>query len=203
MNMSYVNNTTLKSPSMDIALLLQTLNGAASSIVSWADELELFRSVATRGSLDETELSRVTRLTERGAEAFLGVLNSLHLVTRTCEGTYSLSDVANEYLIPGLPYYIGPSIKADAQYIPTTLLKTGHVQRLSERNHTADQKGDSTRMGALGSRTRLTVQHSRNFAQAVVAARTGAFSGIRHLVDVAGGSGVFAIPLALDNPEIE
>jgi hypothetical protein len=49
---------------------------------------------------------------------------------------------------------------------------------------------------------RLEVQHSRNFAPSVVAARTGEFEGVKHLVDIAGGSGVFAIPLAGDHPRM-
>jgi SAM-dependent methyltransferase len=49
---------------------------------------------------------------------------------------------------------------------------------------------------------RLRMQHARNFAAGVVGARSGKFAGVRHLVDVAGGTGPFAIPLIKDNPDI-
>src|SRR5690606_24866721 len=41
----------------------------------------------------------------------------------------------------------------------------------------------------------------RNFAAAVAAVHSGMFKGLRHLVDIGGGSGAFAIPLALAQPD--
>jgi ubiquinone/menaquinone biosynthesis C-methylase UbiE len=49
---------------------------------------------------------------------------------------------------------------------------------------------------------RLRIQHSRNFPAAIVAARSGHFTGLKHLLDIGGGSGVFAVPLALENPDL-
>src|SRR5262249_52894082 len=45
-------------------------------------------------------------------------------------------------------------------------------------------------------------QHARNLPAAVVAARSGRFAGVTHLLDVGGGTGVFEIPLAAEYPRM-
>jgi hypothetical protein len=52
----------------------------------------------------------------------------------------------------------------------------------------------------FGSEQRLRNQHARNLAACATAVRTGEFGSVSCLVDIAGGSGTFSIPFALENP---
>jgi hypothetical protein len=51
-----------------------------------------------------------------------------------------------------------------------------------------------------GTRQRIENQHTRNLAACAAAVRTGEFAHAHRIVDIAGGSGVFAIPLLLEYP---
>jgi acetylserotonin N-methyltransferase len=116
----------------------------------------------------------------------------LKLVCRDDGGRYSLCGLAREYLLRESPYYIGDALYLDLQKsLPDAYLKmpTGVCA-----------SGGAEPDWPIGQR--LRIQHSRNFAPSVIAARSGAFSAIRHLVDIAGGTGVLAIPLAMDRPDI-
>ncbi|HLG59846.1 MAG TPA: methyltransferase [Vicinamibacterales bacterium] len=190
----------LDSPSVDIAPLMSTLFTSLGWYVARADEMGVFACMAHAGAARSEEIAAATPLSVRGAEALLGVLCGLDLVRRWTTGEYVLAPVAREYLDPQRQYYLGLSLRElpNGRPFPEALLKNGKIARLSEATH--DENPDAA--DGFGSRARLDAQHNRNFPSAVVAARTGMFGGLRHLVDVGGGSGVFAVPLALDHPQM-
>jgi len=87
--------------------------------------------------------------------------------------------------------------------LPRRLQKGERVRRFSKVTHSLwDRFRFARRRNQWGRPERLLVQHSRNLPAAVVAVRAGHFTGVRHLCDIGGGSGVFAIPLALDYPDL-
>lgn len=167
----------------------------------WADDAGLFVAMADGGSLTVEDIATRTSLTERGAEALLGVLRSVRLVSAS-GAAYRLADVACEYLDKRTPYYLGPSLYGmlGARF-PPQLRKGEPVRRYSQFTGTlADAWRYLRKKNQFGRREQLLAQHRRNLPAAIVAVRTGLFDGVRHLADIGGGSGALAIPLALAYP---
>jgi acetylserotonin N-methyltransferase len=159
--------------------------------------------MADRDQITVDEIVVRTSLTARGAEAFLGVLCGLGLARRDGE-RFSLGPIAREYLDRRQPFYVGVSLYGMLETpLPRRLEKGTGVRRFSKATHSLwDRLRFLRRRNQWGRPERLLVQHSRNFPAAVAAVRAGHFTGVRHLADIGGGSGVFAIPLALDDPEV-
>ena len=155
--------------------------------VEWSSRTGLLKVLAPRGGCSVSTICQETVLSDSGAEALIGVLISMGFVESASGDCYVLTDLATEYLVPDSPYYIGEGLFWDCtDDVPSAYL-AGPGGAMATANWSAE--------------TRLAIQHSRNFAPCVAAARSGAFDGVTRVVDVGGGSGTFAIPIALDNPE--
>jgi acetylserotonin N-methyltransferase len=167
----------------------------------WADDAGLFVAMADAGGLAVQEIAARTLLTERGAEAFLGVLRSERLASVNGEA-HRLAEVACEYLDKRKPYYLGPSLYGmlNAPF-PPQLRKGERIRRYSEFTGTiADTLRYLRKTNQFGRREQLHAQHRRNLPAAIAAARSGVFDGVHRLADIGGGSGAFAAPLALAHP---
>jgi ubiquinone/menaquinone biosynthesis C-methylase UbiE len=167
----------------------------------WADDAGVFVAMADGDRLTLEDIATRTSLTERGAGAILGVLCSVRLASVT-DGTYRLDDVACEFLDKRKPYYLGPSLYGMLNTpLPPQLRYADPVRRYSQFTGTlADWLRYLRKTNQFGRREQLQAQHRRNLPIAVAAVRTGLFDGVRHLADIGGGSGAFAIPLALAHP---
>jgi hypothetical protein len=201
MTKSFASRTLLHTPSVDVAEFTDQLAFAwgvtcgepVSQYLAWSDKAGLFRLIAAGEPMTLEEISAKTALNRQGADALLCILASLKLVKRI-NGKYSLSDLGMEYFVAENPYYIGTGLYLDCDKdIPEAYLCNP-----TEIGSPMEPGGGRSWDIPL----RLRVQHSRNFAPSVAAARKGKFDQVRHLVDIAGGSGVLAIPLALDHPEM-
>jgi hypothetical protein len=135
-------------------------------------------------------------LTVSGADALLGVLCALRLARRLNDGRYALTPAAQEYLLRESPFYIGNQIEAVGLPIPGPYVKrrVGFLDRMRLRMLAL------LPMLRYGTRARIDNQHTRNLAACAAAVRTGEFARADRIVDIAGGSGVFAIPLLLEYP---
>jgi ubiquinone/menaquinone biosynthesis C-methylase UbiE len=169
----------------------------------WADDAGLFIALADGGSLTAESVAARTGLTERGAGALLGVLCSVRLVS-LAGGAYRLTDVAREFLDRRQPYYLGPSLYGMLHAPLPPQLRTGEpVRRYSQFTGTlTDTLRYLRKKNQFGRREQLASQHRRNLPVAIAAVRTGLFDGVRHVADIGGGSGAFAIPLALAYPAL-
>ncbi len=170
--------------------------------LAWADELGLFECLGQATPVTLAELERHTGLNERGLDGFLGIFLAMKLARRINGDAYQLLPVAREYLLRDSPYYLGYSLFRGIRRRgiplrmrhPVTLLERLLTQAFARR--CADVATHWFRPLAYGRLRRLREQHSRNLAAAVVAAQHSAFDHVRHLIDIAGGSGTFAIPFA-------
>jgi hypothetical protein len=189
----------LHTPSADVAELNDLLGqawGAPSSepitqYLAWSEAAGIFTFLHGRDSVSLEELTSNTLLNEPAADALICLLDCLKLVDRRADGRICLMSLASEYLVKTSPFYVGEGLFLKSEKsLPKVFLKDAETEPLPGGMR-------------LPVPQRLKVQHSRNFAPSVVAARTGRFDGVRHLVDIAGGSGVLAIPLALDYPNIQ
>lgn len=190
-----------KLPMHDLSELLQPLGArlykrerTPSQLVAWSIQSGLLELLNQCGSVTFEEAAASTPLTVRGADALLSVLSALGLVRRSLDGSYSLTSIAQEYLVRESPFFVGDQLEAVGLPIPGAYLKrrAGFLSRLKVRL-----------LGYLpqfrfGSIARLENQHARNLAACAAAVRTGEFAEARCIADIAGGSGVFAIPLLLE-----
>jgi hypothetical protein len=164
--------------------------------LAWGEIAGLFSAMERVGALTAAEASAQTPLNERGADALLGVLCGLGLAARSSAGLYALTRAGRDYLLRESPFFIGDQIRMHANEIPRAYRAggDGSFHRLRLRL-----------LGRLpafrfGSPMRLRNQHARNLPSCAAAVRTGEFAAVRCLIDVAGGSGTFSIPLALEYP---
>jgi len=149
------------------------------------------------------QIAARTPLTSQGAGALLGIMCALGLVRRV-GGAYALGDVAREYLDRRAPFYIGPSLYGMLTApLPPQLRKGDRIRRYSRFTGTVrDWIRYIRKPNQFGRREQLLAQHRRNLPIATVAVNSGMFDGTRHLADIGGGSGAFAIPLALRLPSL-
>ena len=186
----------LVSPKCDIAEIARRIGRAwgvsagtsLAQYVEWSSRTGLLRALASREGRSVFQACQETVLNESGAEALIGVLISMGFVeSASGDDCYVLTDLSREYLLPDSPYHVGAGLFWDCtDDVPNAYL-AGAGRTMTTANWSAE--------------TRLGIQHSRNFAPCVTAARIGVFDGVKCIVDVGGGSGTFAIPFALDNPE--
>jgi acetylserotonin N-methyltransferase len=188
-------------PSHDLADLLDDLGIKLFSRerslvqhVAWSLHGGLLDVLHQRGPVTPGEASESTPLTTRGAEALLGVLCALALVRRSADGRYSLTATSEDYLLRESPFFIGDQLEAIGFPIPDNYLK----QRAGLRSRIWLRLLGLLPIFRYGTRPRIENQHTRNLAACAVAVRTGEFAGADCIVDIAGGSGVFAIPLLLE-----
>lgn len=186
----------LPTPTTDFIEVSDTLGQAwavgtgesLSQYVAWSSQAGIF-SLLAQGRLFPNEICEKTKLAPRGVNALVPVLLALKLLVRDPDGSLALSTTASEYLLPESPYYVGQGLFIGRE-VP---LPQGYTQP------TPPSAGPKK---VWDTSLRLHIQHSRNFAPSVIAARSGEFADRTNVVDIGGGSGVIAIPLVLDNPNI-
>ncbi len=165
--------------------------------ISWSTQAGLFELINARGTVTVAEVCERTVLNANGADALLGVLSALGLTMRDHAGHYSLLAAARDYFVRGNPFFIGSQFAERGGPIPRAYVdqRNGLLLRLRLKLLTRFLPGIR-----FGSAVRLRNQHARNLVACATAVRTGEFAAVRCLVDIAGGSGTFAIPFALEYP---
>jgi acetylserotonin N-methyltransferase len=164
--------------------------------VSWSDKAGLFELMDEHGSVTAVEACEGTCLNENGVDALLGMLCALGLAMRDSAGRYSLLPAAREYFLRSSAFFIADQFSAQRDPIPRAYVDQNNGLLLRIRLKVLSYLPGLR----FGTPVRLRNQHARNLAACAAAVRTGEFADVRCLVDVAGGSGTFSIPLALENP---
>jgi hypothetical protein len=189
--------SALPTPSTDLGDLTEILGQAwgvscgksLTQYLAWCDGAGLFSLAARYPVVSLDDFRTHTALSDEGIDALVVILASVGLLRRRHDGRYLLSEVAREYFVTDSPFYVGESLYLGCtKQLPELFLRESHdlAPAVSEAPWSTAQ--------------RLRIQHGRNFAAGVAAARSGQFTNVRHVVDMCGGTGTFAIPLALDQP---
>lgn len=189
----------IHTPRIDVMCLTTQLGEAwgvtrgesIAQYLEWSDRTGLISSLEA-GPMAVQEIAARTALSEIGADALVCILASLGVVERLPEGAVGLALLGAEYLSRSSPFFIGPALfYACGKPLPAAF----------DGATPGDGRGGSEEL-VVPVCIRMGIQHARNFGPSVVAARRSEFREVAHLLDVGGGTGVMAIPLAMDRPDV-
>jgi acetylserotonin N-methyltransferase len=170
-------------------------------VVLAADQLGLFELLRDRpASIDD--ICHNLKLLRRSADALTAALASTGFLVQY-DHQFQLTPLSRTYLLPDSEYYWVPMLGAAGfgQMTTEALLTNlrtehlGHDDRISRRW----ERGEMTAEEAAASNQRM---HSHSFPSALGLARSHDFAETSRLLDVAGGSGGYAIALALKHPHL-
>lgn len=130
----------------------------------------------------------------------LSLLCAMGFVVRR-EGRYSLTLVARTYFDPASPNFWGPVLFRDGVRHPAhddlvQLLRKPMTAAGDAAEGSSAAGWESGQMGLEQARRITTFMHAHSLVAAIGAARSGAFADVKRLLDVGGGSGVYAIAAA-------
>jgi acetylserotonin N-methyltransferase len=192
-------------PPSDDALLYDVWLGyLRTGAVVVAHELGLFEALAA-GARSTAELARDLACDERSVAAISGVLLALDFLRR--EGpALALTESARRFLLRASPESWESVLtrlrgKPDhvriREAIRPTAAESSHLAHGGRTFTQMWEEGDLTPEAA----THFTQgMHATIFAAAASAAVSGAFTGVRRMLDVGGGSGAFAMALTERDP---
>jgi hypothetical protein len=167
-----------------------------------ADEIKLFEALDTRPD-DAAGLAATLGASERGLLALLPMLASLGLLAAH-GGRYSLTAPARQFLLPDSPYYWGPVLAVN-RIAPFNYQRLRAYVRPDAEKDVLDGPGGDWEAGKIDATTArmiTTYMHSHSLAAATGVARLGDFDGVKWILDVGGGSGVFSIALTQRHPDL-
>jgi hypothetical protein len=171
--------------------------------VLFADEIGLFTRLAQAPATTE-QVAEAFSLGKNGVETVLGLLSALGFLKQQQDG-FHLSETTRYYLLRESPYYCGGILRGmSAQpFTPANLRELLEKERNSEGQ--SEQKAKlAWKAGempeAVAERVTAAV-HAHSLPAALGMAQKGDFTGVRRLLDVAGGSGSYCMALSLRYPE--
>ncbi len=170
---------------------------------SAADEVGLFVALVEGGRTAE-QIAEVLRLEPDAVLAVCRALVGLRGLT-VRGGTFELTDFTRAFWVKRTPAYRGREFDRHRdweqhQRIVDTLEGRWAPIDDGERSFTAGWREGDLDAAAAARFTR--VMHSMIFTPSLAAARCGALFGLRHVLDVGGGSGVFAAALVAHQPGV-
>jgi predicted O-methyltransferase YrrM len=183
-------------------------NYATELLTAAVSHFDLFAKLAAN-PMDLAGLGAVLGLARRPTVVLVTALRAMNLLAPDSDGRLALTPIAREHLVPGGPFYIGDYIglRADAPGV------TGMVERLrtnrpagyraDERSAFIYKQGEPSVMEGEETARRLTLGlagRARNVAP-VLASRVS-LSGAKRLLDVGGGTGIYALEFLRANPDL-
>lgn len=167
-----------------------------------ADELGVFVALAGH-SASATELASRLGIEPRATAAMLGLMTALGFLTAS-DGRFALADVARTYLLPTSPFYWGGMLRW-FRHTPIDCNKL--IDGLRRGNAASASRVAGLLWSAAEPPTDALIafthaMHAHSFGLAVRVAAALPLSGVTKLLDVGGGSGSYAIAMALHDPEL-
>ena len=166
-----------------------------------ADEISLFDKLAD-GPLSVQDAATVCGVNARALGIISGLLCALGLLQRR-DGRLGLTVTSREYLVKSSNFYWGALLGFFRERLPV------YAQLMEALTPEAKHKGGDHAQGWADGKIGLeqargiaAFMHAHSCAPAIGAARSGAFKGVRRLLDVGAGSGVFSIAAAQAWPEL-
>ena len=195
-------------PTTDPTHIIELFRGnyATELLTAAVSHFGVFARLAER-PMGLAELAAVAGLSRRPAVVLVTALRAMKLLDADEGGRLTLTELAREHLVPGEPFYVGDYIglRADA---PGTAWMVERLRanrpagyRPEETSAFIFKAGEDSVMEQESTARRLTLGlagRARNVAP--VLARKLDLSGKRRLLDVGGGTGIYAAELLRANP---
>ncbi len=208
-NCGRVNHTIL--PNTDPTPLFETFRThyASELLIAAVAHLGVFAALGKRPQLIESLASELG-LSPRASNVLLTALRALGTVQRRSDGTLELTPMAAEHLVPGGAFYVGDYGSLGAQAPGVLAL----VERLrTDRPAGADEKGAGAAfIFREGLESAMEQEASARFLTLALSgraknvaphlARALELGRVSHVLDVGGGTGLYAISLLQAHPNL-
>lgn len=175
---------------------------AADMLLTALVHLDLFSWLADHPARKD-EICRALEITDRPADVMLTLLAAMGLVEER-QQVFHLTTLAREHLVKESPWYLGPYYES-LKDRPVALdllkvLRTGKPASWGSAHHQTDWH---RAMEAEEFATQFTAaMDCRGVYLAQAVAKSVDVSRRRHLVDIAGGSGIYACSLVTHHPQL-
>jgi precorrin-6B methylase 2 len=165
-----------------------------------ADDLGLFAVLRDR-PLTSDEVAAALEIDTRAAEAMLGLMTALTFLAHA-DTRFHLTELARSYLLPESPFYWGGYLRR-IRNVPLECSKLIKALRRGRETEAARVSGELWRAPhpppeALRAFTHAMHAHSFGLATRVVS--SFGLRGVTRFLDIAGGSGSYAIAALLEHP---
>ncbi len=180
---------------------------AAELLAAAILHLDFFTELHRSGALDTANLCSRLGLAERPADVLLTLCRANGFLATDASGIHRLSPLATEHLVRESPWYLGPyySPLRDNPLVQSfvQVLRTGKPGNWMARPGGRDWH-ESMRSEDFA-REFTSIMNARGFAlgQALARALAPDLVRQRRVLDVAGGSGIYAAILAATHPHLE
>lgn len=202
----------LKKPATDPTPIFEHFrNGYATELLTVAcTDFDLFGKLAA-GPKSFATLGKETGLADRALNVLLTAMRSMKLLTATSNGHYSLTPEAREHLVPGEYFEVGGYVGLVAEAPQVRAM----AERLKTNTPAESRKGDTgaafifrpgleSAMDQSDSARRLTMAlagRAKNVAPSLAEAVD--LTSAKTLLDIGGGTGIYAIACLQKNPHLK
>jgi 3-hydroxy-5-methyl-1-naphthoate 3-O-methyltransferase len=191
-------------PSTDPVDIYRVRDGiyAPDMLLTALVHLDLFSRLAERPSTRE-DICGAFGVAERPADVMLTLFAAMRLVEQR-QQVFHLTTVAREHLVKGSPWYLGPyyaSLKD--RPVALDLLKVLRTGKPANWGSQQNEKDWHRAMETEAFATQFTAaMDCRGVYLAQAVAKALDLSLRRHLLDIAGGSGIYACSLVMHHPNL-
>ncbi len=172
-------------------------------VVSVADEVGTFVAIADRPKTT-AQIATETSVNERALLIHLGLLAALGFVERR-EGLWRATAATRTWLLPQADGYTGPLIHRikEPQPFHAQLLQTLRTGDRATTYASAAAEWERGEMPPDFAKTITAFMNAHSRASSLAVGMQSVFGQVRSLLDVGGGSGIFAIEVAKAWPKIK
>ena len=175
--------------------LMQMITGyQRSRILLSAVELNVFDELAG-GELSSDELAEKIGAVPDSLEKLLNVLASLSLLNKN-NGKFSNTESSGKYLVKSSPSFLGGVMHQN--HLWDTWSKLSSVIKSSD----AKKEGEINQRGSEWLKAFIAAMHARGISRAIAIKKLINFEGVKKILDIGGGSGIFASTFIKDNPSM-
>jgi 3-hydroxy-5-methyl-1-naphthoate 3-O-methyltransferase len=165
-------------------------------VVSVADEVGTFAAISDRG-LSTADLAAKLNVNARSLQIHLGMLAPLGFVERR-EGLWRATAATRTWLHPQADGYAGPLLQRfkERQPFHAQLLETLRTGDRAEQYPSVAAEWERGEMPPDLAKMITAFMNAHSRASSLAVAQQPLFSGLRSVLDVGGGSGIFSIEMA-------
>lgn len=200
--------SALDLPTLDPTPIFEHFRGAYATelLTAAVCHFPLFGALAG-GPRTLGEVRTTLGLAERPARVLMTALAAMGLLAIESDGRFALTGLAREHLLPGGPFdvggYVGLAAQSPGVLAMVERLRTNRPFEMPSGTAYIYREGAASAMDEAASARHLTLAlagRARNVAPHL--ARAVDLSSARTLLDVAGGSGIYAIALLQRHPKL-